>query len=511
MHRTACLCAVALSLLPLRPAQAAPEWVERLFPHTGAPDRMAHRLRRVDAVEIDVAGRKGAMVTVELRYPELDGRDTTARARIFLPPALNASPARRAPLVHNAGYEIDAGGAAGLLARGFVVSTPHAHPLNPLGRGVNLDRAILHAARALPFVDPLRVSIQGGSAGGWMTLMLAADAFPLVWAMPDVPPIHWGYNAAYIGEQQRLAAAPEGTTTPRMPVLLAVGGIAEQSRALYGMPFEHPAYLAVSPLAHLDTITAPTLVTFSTADMLVPIDQVSPRYVRKPDRSKFPAGFTTAMTNRFPGVRGRRALLEALRPGSFEVAVLPAPANPVLLPFGAPPSGPPAKAELPFRPGRTWNIVVIDEGPVEPAVGHFKYHWALDREPFRAWAEANGVQADQLTQAKLERLMKRVLGEAWRPFRFRPGGKNPEVAANVLDWPEAERQDVLLGLRAFAEDDLRAAWLAHLYDRLPRRLRAFGPRLGGEAPAGQRDWTSRVSDGTPAAVRRALEAALRTP
>ena len=41
--------------------------------------------------------------------------------------------------------------------------------------------------------------------------MLAADAFPLVWAMPDVPPIHWGYNAAYIGEQQPLAGPPPGS------------------------------------------------------------------------------------------------------------------------------------------------------------------------------------------------------------------------------------------------------------------------------------------------------------
>lgn len=496
MNRSAPLAALAVSLalLPGRPTQAAPEWVERLLPHTGAAGRLENRLRRLDAVEIDVAGRRGAMVTVELRYPELDGRDTTARARIFLPPALREGPTRRAPLVHNAGYEADAGAASGMLAQGFVVSTPHAHPLNPLGRGVNLDRAILHAVRALPFVDPLRVGLTGGSAGGWMALMLAADTFPLMWAMPDVPPIHLGYNGAFIAEHQEMAAPAAGSTTPRMPVLLAVGGIMVQARAHYGVPFEHPAYLAASPLAHLDTVTAPTLVTFSTADLLVPIDQVSPRYVRRPDLSRFPQGFSTAMTPRFPGVRGRRTLIEALPRGSFEVAVVPAPANPVPLRLDAPPAGPPAQVRLPFTPSRTWSIVVLDEGPVEPAVGHFKYHWAPDREPFRTWAEARGVQADQLTAPKLERMMKRLRGEPWRPLRVRPGGEGPEIAGNVLDWPEAERADVLLGLRAFAQDDVRAERLARLYARLPGRLRALGPRLG---------------DGTPAGVRAALDAAMR--
>ena len=231
---------------PEAPAPA-PAWLATLFPHTDRPDRLEHRLRRLDAKEIDVDGRIAGSVIVELTYPGLDGSDEVGQARIFLPPAVRTDPTGRVPLVHVAGYEMDEGGAAGLMAKGYAVSTPHAHPLNPLGRGVNLDRAILHAVRRLPCVDPLRVSVQGGSAGGWMTLMLAADAFPLVWVMPDVPPIHWGYNAAYIGEHQTMAAELTESGTPRLPVLQAVGGIAEQSQRLYGMPFESATYLAVSP------------------------------------------------------------------------------------------------------------------------------------------------------------------------------------------------------------------------------------------------------------------------
>ena len=465
---------------------AAPEWLASLFPHTGQPDRLAQRLRRLDANEFDVQGQLAGSVIVELKYPGLDGQDETGQARIFLPPHLRDEPSRRVPLIHNAGYEIDVAGAAGLVAKGYAVSTVHAHPLNPLGRGVNLDRAILHAVRRLPCMDPLRVSIQGGSAGGWMTLMLTADSFPLVWATPDVPPIHWGYNAAYIAKHESMAGPPDGSKEPRLPVLLAVAPIAEQSRKLYGLPFDNEALLGVSPLAHLDTITAATLVTFSTADMLVPVDQVGAELVMPFDSSAFPDGFSTKMTDNFPGVGGRRTLLAALPAERYELFRIPTSENPTRLGSDGASQGAAIPAKLPFSKDKTWSIVILDEGAVEPTVGHFKYAWALDHEPFRKWAEQRGVTPDQLTSLKLERLMRRLRGESWRPFSVRPGGKNDLIAANQLDYPEAERADVLLGLAAFAANDACATRLTEYYARLPDEWKVLGPGLGDGTPSGAR-------------------------
>lgn len=463
----------------------APEWIARLFPHTGPPARVAPRLRRVDAGEIQVGVQTVGSVILELKYPGLDGKDALGQARLFLPPGVRTDPKRRVPLVHIAGYEANEGAAAGLLAQGYAVSTPHGHPLNPLGRGVHLDQAILHAVRALPCIDPLRVGIQGGSAGGWMTLMLTADAFPLMWSMPDVPPIHFGYNAAYIGENQKHTTAAPGSTQLRLPVLAAVGGIVEQAHALYGVAHDSGAYLAVSPLAHLDAVTAPTLAVFSTADMLVPIDQVSPKLVQPWDAKLFPSGFSMALTERFPGLGAKRTLLEALPAQRYQLFQLPSGDNPTRLGVGVP-QGPVMPRSLPFSRERVWSIVVVDEGPPEPTVGHFKYHWALDHEPFRKWAESRGVTADQLTAPKLRRLMKRYRGEAAHPLRVRPGNRGEEIDGNVLDYPEAERADVLLGLAAFAQVDARALRLAQLYAALPPELKALGPRLGSGAPAGVR-------------------------
>lgn len=468
----------------------APGWIAGLLPHTGAPDRLEHRLSRIDATEIDVNGRSGGVATVELTFPGIVGAVEKAQARIFLPPALAENPGVRVPLVHVAGYEIDDAGAAGLLARGWAVSTIHAHPLNPLGRGVNLDRAVLHAACRLPFVDPRRVSIQGGSAGGWMTLMLAADAFPLICSLPDVPVVHAGYNADYIAGNQPYTGPAPGSDKPRMFFLQAVGSIIDQMKPLYGMPFEGKEALGYSPLAHLDTITAPILPIFTTADMLVPIDQVGAEYVQPVDAAQFPAGYSSAMTERIAAHRGARTLLAALPEGARQVEVMKAvPGQARLGPDGAAlGAGQPCKPS--FSKQKTWSIVILDEGPKEPGVGHFKYAWSIDHEPFRAWAMGRGVQPEQLTAPKLERLMKRILGETWRPFLVRAAGAQKPASANQLDYPEAERADVLLGLAAYAEEDACASRLAALYAKLPARLKALGPRLG---------------DGTPGSVRMALQ------
>ena len=217
--------------------------------------------------------------------------------------------------------------------------------------------------------------------------------------------------------------------------------------------------------------------------MLVPIDQVSPDLVQPFDAKLFPEGFSTAMTDRFPGVDGKRTLLEALPREQYALFVLPASDTPARLGPDGGPQGEATPLVLPFSKDRVWSIVVVDEGPIEPTLGHFKYHWAVDHEPFRRWAEERGVTADQLTKRKLERLMQRLRGEPWLPLRVRPGRAGEEIAGNQLDYPEAERADVLLGLQAFAADDARAIRLAQLYAGLPANLKALGDRLGDGAPA----------------------------
>ena len=59
---------------------------------------------------------------------------------------------------------------------------------------------------------------------------------------------------------------------------------------MYGGEYDDPTWFADSPIAQVPTITCPVSVYWSTADMLVPINQVGNAWVQPFDKSKFPKG-----------------------------------------------------------------------------------------------------------------------------------------------------------------------------------------------------------------------------
>lgn len=476
---------------PLDQPLPAPQWLAQLFPHTEAPDECAHRFRRIEAIEVPVGEATGGQVTVEFLHRVVTGEVETARARVFLPPQLRADPKAQLPLVCSVGYEAELDGAMALLSQGFVVSTPHAHGENPLGRGPNLDIALLHAVRALAFIDNERVMIQGGSAGGYTALMVAAEAFPVLCVMPDVPPVNWGYNAAYFCRNGEEATRIDPATgQPSMRVLHVVLPIGQAGVESLGSDTDGASWLMSSPLEHLETLTAPIQAVWSTADMLVPVDQVGPQFTRGRDAGLFPQSFTTDLNQLMKRPETRRTLMQALPDEVREVFVVPVPDAPVLE-YEIEPDGPPAPIDLPFSPARTWSIVIIDEGPAEPDCGHFRYALTCSHEAFRAWALGRGLAAEQLTLEQLRRLMMRLQGAEYRPFTVQPEGCARPIDGVRLDFPEAERQDVTAGLMAFSRDGERAQRLAEFYGQLPGELKRLGEKLGG----------------TPAAVEAALVAA----
>ena len=228
----------------------------------------------------------------------------------------------KVPLVYSAGYELDDLSAAGWVEKGYAVATPAGLDRIPLARTPNADVALLHAVRALPFVDDARVVIVGGSAGGWMAFMLAAETFPLAGVAPDVAPVNWGYNAAYLLHQK------DGLWA-KVPVLFGIRPAIEPCLKVYGEDVNDRTWFLHSPLAHLPTITCPVSAVWTTADMLVPMDQVGERWVRPFAASEFPTGLTMDPKVLMTGEDGRRRLTDLLPESDYEVFVVPMPAGAV--------------------------------------------------------------------------------------------------------------------------------------------------------------------------------------
>jgi hypothetical protein len=421
---------------------APPAWVKDLF--AGLKKAPANRLIVKEVSRVEGINPPAFKVVAEFKHLDTQGKEKTARAKLFLPAAVREGKAR-VPLYHAAGYEMADAGAVALLRQGFTVCSPTQVGANPLVQTIGPDIALLHIVRAMPFVDDSRVVIAGGSAGGWATLMLAAETFPLAAALPDVPPVNLGYNAAYYTRQAR--AIRKNVTKdgkPRAPFLAVILPLMEQCVKVYGDDPDDQTWYRHSPLSQCPTLTCPVCITFSTADVLVPIDQVGSKWVKPFDPKGFPEGFTTDPDKLMRSRQGKRRLLDVLDEKQYEVFEMAVKA-----------AGP---VELPVSK-RQWSIVVLDEGAPEPAVGHFKHQGAqLSRKKFLEATLTGKVPASQLTPAKLERLMDRYAGKEWLPTRLKH-----------LDFQESERADVLRGLRLYVgSGPENARTFGKLYDQLPR-------------------------------------------
>ena len=111
------------------------------------------RLRVTSATVAPGSSPPAAKVLVSFTYRDQAGKDKEAKAKIYLPESIHDQVNARYPLFFAAGYELPDGLERSYMTRGWVVVSPRELETNPLIRTINPDVALLHLARALPWVD----------------------------------------------------------------------------------------------------------------------------------------------------------------------------------------------------------------------------------------------------------------------------------------------------------------------------------------------------------------------
>jgi hypothetical protein len=213
-------------------------------------------------------------VSFSFRYRLPKGGDDTGEGSLYIPLNFKDNRKRTFPLLYWAGYPKEEKENLRVTRNGIVVSSPEKIHVNPLALGPGRDLAMLHIVRGLPFIDDSRVGIQGGSAGGYMALLLAAESFPVSYASTSGAVLNRGYNLAYLRNSMELARkiSPEdpGQVTP---VIHVTGHIVEQALDLFTDDLSDICWYNSSPISQIDTITCPVALLVSSADTLVPVDQ----------------------------------------------------------------------------------------------------------------------------------------------------------------------------------------------------------------------------------------------
>ena len=310
------------------------------------------------------------------------------------------------------------------LKNGWAAACPTDCPADCNGRLTDDDlvfnNAALYTLRRLPELDRSRIALVGGSAGGYMALMLNALQLGICCVVANSPLSNIYFNMGRFYEEVKRVnrsypdpeplenAGPKpdhgflnGMEDALIPIPGAVFGFFDQVLENFPDPLDTDRWEAFSPSTLTAQFGSPVLVTHFTSDILVPIDQTTRRFTYPVPGKTLPPDFDSRLPESLPGKLGR-SLEDNLPPEQTRTFLVPAPGGETVAP-------------LPYAAERRFNLCIFDEGPVESYGGHRDQpffgmldHTAYLAEMFRKTSEQTCV----LTPEKLKALLLRLEGES---------------------------------------------------------------------------------------------------
>ncbi len=405
------------------------------------------------------------------------GKDLKGSGRLFIPAK---RPRERLPMVISMHYETDAKGSARFLARGWATMTPHGErsyvASNLMGHGLNHSASMAQLPRRMPFVDQRRVMLLGASAGGYHALMASSMVFPLTAVCALLPILNLKYNINYLVRNDQVNRDPQNPEKPAAPVVRAVQIVGTETTK-GGRPDDQD-WRPFSPTFRTHLMTFPTLITYSTADALVPVNQLSQHLVHKTPTGLWPEGYTFDMAKLVTNRSERKTLLEALNPEEYSLRCVRIERDSPTVLRKRDEMDPKEAAKITshnivWSKAKRISIFVLDEGYPEPYCGHLKYHHSVGDDDFFDYSMKRAAfKPGILTMEKLLQLMRRFSGNE------EPQGKeysgNESWLITRLDHQSIERWYVACGLEIFMRSaKANAARVLKLYKELPSELRAL--------------------------------------
>ena len=414
---------------------------------------------------------------LEIPYLKTDGETDVRKIRLYVPEQAK----RPMPLIYVPHYEMgeDALELREYLAQGWAVASPTEAPPNANGglAGDNLvfNNAALYAVRHLDWVDTDRVVLVGGSAGGYMTLMLDALQLGLCGSVANGPVTnlyfnffkYWPYanslNLAKLLEiKARAEAEPRGKADPLavmqalkdlpIPFIAALNGGFEPIMASFPDKTDNSRWEAFSPVALAECFSNPIMVNHNTSDVLVPIDQITRRFTYEKPGDSLPEDFSSRLPEDYPGKLGRS--LEERLPAEWTSV------KRIVI------EDPNADGTLPFDPEKAFCINVYDNGPVEGYGSHSAVigtgRW--DDIPYlRFLVERGASKTGFLTKEKLALLLDRYNGKSVQlpaqegTIYGSASAYRTEVGEQLLWWASVHGKASLEELAGNLTDEQKAA------------------------------------------------------
>lgn len=289
------------------------------------------------------------------------------------------------------------------------------------------NNAALYTVRHTKEFDPQRILLVGGSAGGYMTMMLNGLQMGICASIAQAP-----IENVYFNLYQHFQAASklnggaflklllkhgkkltEGTDEEKAEALMAammemplpfigmVSGMFEPIQNNFPDKEDYARWEALSPVGLGDCFSSPFIVYHCTSDLLVPVDQTTRKFTYEKNGDSMPKGFSTRLDHKNPGKLGL-ALDDVLPAELTRVKSFP------IIPVDS-------TMAIDYDPVKPFNINISDDGPVESYGSHNTGLPAgtLDMIPYlRDMASRSLAATEMLRPGKVRLLLERYAGKS---------------------------------------------------------------------------------------------------
>lgn len=173
------------------------------------------------------------------------------------------------------------------------------------------NNAALYALRNTDGIDNQRIAIVGGSAGGYMALMLSELQMGTCATIANSPIANIYYNLYIHFQNCDDLNRNSGFFDIPIPIQLFVSKSFRSNLNNFPDVSDIDRWIALSPLGNVKSISSPVVINHYTGDILVPVDQITKQYTYPESDGTLPADFPVRMGENYPGILGHSLEEEA--------------------------------------------------------------------------------------------------------------------------------------------------------------------------------------------------------
>lgn len=350
------------------------------------------------------------------------------------------------PLIYVPHYEAEEKSAdiQSYLKKGWAVASPtdvkNEYNGELTGNDLIFNNAALYTLRNMNEIDNQRIALVGGSAGGYMTLMLSQLQMGITTSIANSPVTNVYFNFYHYLKEANKVNKEAGIFDVPLFVPAMISGMFERNNDNFPDPDDIDRWEALSPVGLAKEISNPIVINHYTADVLVPVDQVSKQFTYQDHDNTLPSTFSTRLPQDYPGILSR-SLEEEMNQNELSVKKLPTVDHHI-------------EMDMPFSK-KLLSINIVDDGPVTAKSSHAspKTTGTLNTLPYLSEKfEQQLSNTEKLVPEKLVLLLERYRGDSTQLPAHE--GVDDQVYGSLAMYQREIEQELLVWVNNHSIDEL---------------------------------------------------------